>query len=141
VNVELKKRYLKELGIDAELVKLVCGNHSAAKDKPSIVIIEDASYTNSINSTGSERDLFEKMMAAINISLDNVLIQSIDKDQLKDNISKPDKNLTLLVGSFSNNKEILSIPHPEEIKKDEQLKRAAWETLKKFQKQIVANTH
>ena len=141
MNVELKKRYLKELGIDAELVKLVCGNHSAAKDKPSIVIIEDASYTNSINSTGSERDLFEKMMAAINISLDNVLIQSIDKDQLKDNISKPDKNLTLLVGSFSNNKEILSIPHPEEIKKDEQLKRAAWETLKKFQKQIVANTH
>jgi len=141
VNVELKKRYLKELGIDAELVKLVCGNHSAAKDKPSIVIIEDASYTNSINSTGSERDLFEKMMAAINISLDNVLIQSIDKDQLKDNISKPDKNLTLLVGSFSNNKEILSIPHPEEIKKDEQLKRAAWETLKKFQKQIVVNTH
>jgi len=141
VNVELKKRYLKELGIDAELVKLVCGNHSAAKDKPSIVIIEDASYVNSINSTGSERDLFEKMMAAINISLDNVLIQSIDKDQLKDNISKPDKNLTLLVGSFSNNKEILSIPHPEEIKKDEQLKRAAWETLKKFQKQIVANTH
>jgi len=141
VNVELKKRYLKELGIDAELVKLVCGNHSAAKDKPSIVIIEDASYTNSINSTGSERDLFEKMMAAINISLDNVLIQSIDKDQLKDNISKPDKNLTLLVGSFSNNKEILSIPHPEEIKKDEQLKRAAWETLKKFQKQIVANIH
>ena len=141
MNVELKKRYLKELGIDAELVKLVCGNHSAAKDKPSIVIIEDASYTNSINSTGSERDLFEKMMAAINISLDNVLIQSIDKDQLKDNISKPDKNLTLLVGSFSNNKEILSIPHPEEIKKDEQLKRAAWETLKKFQKQIVANIH
>ena len=141
MNVELKKRYLKELGIDAELVKLVCGNHSAAKDKPSIVIIEDASYVNSINSTGSERDLFEKMMAAINISLDNVLIQSIDKDQLKDNISKPDKNLTLLVGSFSNNKEILSIPHPEEIKKDEQLKRAAWETLKKFQKQIVANTH
>jgi len=141
VNVELKKRYLKELGIDAELVKLVCGNHSATKDKPSIVIIEDASYVNSINSTGSERDLFEKMMAAINISLDNVLIQSIDKDQLKDNISKPDKNLTLLVGSFSNNKEILSIPHPEEIKKDEQLKRAAWETLKKFQKQIVANTH
>ena len=141
MNVELKKRYLKELGIDAELVKLVCGNHSAAKDKPSIVIIEDASYVNSINSTGSERDLFEKMMAAINISLDDVLIQSIDKDQLKDNISKPDKNLTLLVGSFSNNKEILSIPHPEEIKKDEQLKRAAWETLKKFQKQIVANTH
>ena len=141
MNVELKKRYLKELGIDAELVKLVCGNHSAAKDKPSIVIIEDASYTNSINSTGSERDLFEKMMAAINISLDNVLIQSIDKDQLKDNISKPDKNLTLLVGSFSNNKEILSIPHPGEIKKDEQLKRAAWETLKKFQKQIVVNTH
>ena len=141
MNVELKKRYLKELGIDAELVKLVCGNHSAAKDKPSIVIIEDASYVNSINSTGSERDLFEKMMAAINISLDDVLIQSIDKDQLKDNISKPDKNLTLLVGSFSKNKEILSIPHPEDIKKDEQLKRAAWETLKKFQKQIVANTH
>ncbi len=141
MNVELKKRYLKELGIDAELVKLVCGNHSAAKDKPSIVIIEDASYVNSINSTGSERDLFEKMMAAINISLDNVLIQSIDKDQLKDNISKLDTNLTLLVGSFSNNEELLSIPHPEEIKKDEQLKRAAWETLKKFQKQIVANTH
>ena len=141
MNVELKKRYLKELGIDAELVKLVCGNHSAAKDKPSIVIIEDASYTNSINSTGSERDLFEKMMAAINISLDNVLIQSMDKDHLKDNISEFDTNLTLLVGSFFNNEELLSIPHPEEIKKDEQLKRAAWETLKKFQKQIVANTH
>ena len=141
MNVELKKRYLKELGIDAELVKLVCGNHSAAKDKPSIVIIEDASYVNSINSTGSERDLFEKMMAAINISLDNVLIQSMDKDQLKDNISKLDLNLTLLVGSLSNNEELLSVPHPEEIKKDEQLKRVAWETLKKFQKQIVANTH
>ena len=141
MNVELKKRYLKELGIDAELVKLVCGNHSAAKDKPSIVIIEDASYVNSINSTGSERDLFEKMMAAINISLESVLIQSMDKDHLKDNISEFDTNLTLLVGSFFNNEELLSIPHPEEIKKDEQLKRAAWETLKKFQKQIVANTH
>jgi hypothetical protein len=141
VNVELKKRYLEGLGIDAELVKLVCGSQSTSEDKRSIVIIEDISYTNSINSTGSERDLFKKMMAAINISLDNVLIQSMDKDQLKDNISKLDLNLTLLVGSLSNNEELLSVPHPEEIKKDEQLKRAAWETLKKFQKQIVANTH
>ena len=141
MNVELKRRYLKELGIGAELVKLVCGTQSTSEDKRSIVIIEDISYTNSINSTGSERDLFKKMMAAINISLDNVLIQSMDKDQLKDNISKLDLNLTLLVGSLSNNEELLSVPHPEEIKKDEKLKRAAWETLKKFQKQIVANTH
>jgi hypothetical protein len=141
VNVELKKRYLEELGIDAELVKLVCGSQSTSEDKQSIIIVEDISYANSINSSGSERDLFKKMMAAINISLDNVLIQSMDKDQLKDNISKLDTNLTLLVGSFSNNEELLSIPHPEEIKKDEQLKRVAWETLKKFQKQIVANTH
>jgi len=141
VNVELKKRYLEELGIDAELVKLVCGTQSTSEDKQSIVIIEDISYANSINSTGSERELFKKMMAAINIGLDNVSIQSMDKDQLKDNISKLNKNLTLLMGSFSNNEELLSIPHPEEIKKDEQLKRVAWETLKKFQKQIVANTH
>ena len=141
MNVELKKRYLEELGIDAELVKLVCGSQSTSKGKRSIIIIEDISYANSINSTGSERDLFKKMMAAINIGLDNVLIHSMDKDQLKHNISKLDTNLTLLVGSFSSNEELLSIPHPEEIKKDEQLKRAAWETLKKFQKQIVANTH
>ena len=141
MNVELKKRYLDELGIDAELVKLVCSSQSTSEDKRSIFIVEDISYTNSINSTGSERDLFKKMMAAINISLDNVLIQSMDKDQLKDNISKLDLNLTLLVGSLSNNEELLSVPHPEEIKKDEKLKRAAWETLKKFQKQIVANTH
>jgi hypothetical protein len=141
VNVELKKKYLEELGIDSELVKLVCGSQSTSKDKRSIVIVEDISYANSINSTGSERDLFKKMMAAIDISLDNVFIQSMGVDQLKDNISKLDTNLTLLVGSFSNNEELLSIPHPEEIKKDEQLKRAAWETLKKFQKQIVANTH
>ena len=141
MNVELKKRYLDELGIDAELVKLVCGTQSTSEDKQSIVIIEDISYANSINSTGSERELFKKMMAAINIGLDNVSIQSMDKDQLKDNISKLNKNLTLLVGSFSNNEELLSIPHPEEIKKDEQLKRVAWETLKKFQKQILANTH
>ena len=141
MNVELEKRYLKELGIDAELVKLVCGSQSTSEDNRSIVIIEDISYANSINSSGSERDLFKKMMAAINIGIDNVLIQSMDEDQLKDSISKLDKNLTLLVGSFSNNEELLSIPHPEEIKKDEQLKRAAWETLKKFQKQIVANTH
>ena len=141
MNVELKKRYLEGLGIDAELVKLVCGTQSNSEDKRSIVIIEDISYANSINSSGSERDLFKKMMAAINIGIDNVLIQSMDKDQLKDSISKLDTNLTLLVGSFSNSKELLSIPHPEEIKKDEKLKRAAWETLKKFQKQIVANTH
>ena len=141
MNVELKKRYLDELGIDAELVKLVCSSQSTSEDKRSIVIVEDISYTNSINSIGSERDLFKKMMAAINISLDNVLIQSMEKDQLKDNISKLDTNLTLLVGSFSNIEELLSIPHPQEIKKDEQLKRVAWETLKKFQKQIVANTH
>ena len=141
MNVELKKRYLEELGIDAELVKLVCGTQSTSEDKQSIVIIEDISYANSINSTGSERELFKKMMAAINIGLDNVSIQSMDKDQLKDNISKLNKNVTLLMGSFSNNEELLSIPHPEEIKKDEQLKRVAWETLKKFQKQIVANTH
>jgi len=140
VNVELKKRYLEELGIDAELVKLVCGSQSSSEDKRSIVIVEDISYANSINSTGSERDLFKKMMAAININLDDVLIQSMDKDQLKDNISNLDSNLTLLVGSFSNNEKLLSISHPEEIKKDEKLKRAAWETLKKFQKQIVANT-
>ena len=141
MNVELKKRYLDELGIDAELVKLVCGSQSTSKGKRSIIIIEDISYANSIKSTGSERDLFKKMMAAINIGLDNVLIHSMDKDQLKHNISKLDTNLTLLVGSFSSNEELLSIPHPEEIKKDEQLKRVAWETLKKFQKQIVANTH
>ena len=141
MNVELKKKYLEELGIDAELVKLVFGSHSTSEDKRSIVIVEDISYVKSINSAGSERDLFKKMMAAIDISLDNVFIQSMDVDQLKDNISKLDTNLTLLVGSFSNNEELLSIPHPEEIKKDEQLKRAAWETLKKFQKQIVANTH
>jgi len=140
VNVELKKRYLEELGIDAELVKLVCGSQSSSEDKRSIVIVEDISNANSINSTGSERDLFKKMMAAININLDDVLIQSMDKDQLKDNISNLDSNLTLLVGSFSNNEKLLSISHPEEIKKDEKLKRAAWETLKKFQKQIVANT-
>ena len=141
MNVELKKRYLEELGIDAELVKLVCGTQSTSEDKQSIVIIEDISYANSINSTGSERELFKKMMTAIDIGLDNVSIQSMDINQLKDNISKLNKNLTLLVGSFSNNEELLSIPHPEEIKKDEQLKRVAWETLKKFQKQIVANTH
>ena len=141
MNVELKKKYLEELGIDAELVKLVCGSQSTSKDKRSIVIVEDISYANSINSKGSERDLFKKMMAAIDISLDNVLIQSMDEDQLKDNISKLDLNLTLLVGSLSNNEELLSVPHPEEIKKDEKLKRAAWETLKKFQKQIVANIH
>ena len=141
MNVELKKRYLEELGIDAELVKLVCGSQSTSEDKRSIVIVEDISYVKSINSIGSERDLFKKMMAAINIGLDNVSIQSMDINQLKDNISKFDINLTLLVGSFSNNEELLSIPHPEEIKKDEQLKRAAWETLKKFRKQIVANTH
>ena len=141
MNVELKKRYLEELGIGAELVKLVCGTQSTSEDKQSIVIIEDISYANSINSTGSERELFKKMMAAINIGLDNVSIQSMDKDQLKDNISKLNKNLTLLMGSFSNNEELLSIPHPEEIKKDEQLKRVAWKTLKKFQKQIVGNTH
>ena len=141
MNVELKKRYLEELGIDAELVKLVCGTQSTSEDKQSIVIIEDISYANSINYSGSERELFKKMMAAINIGLDNVSIQSMDINQLKDNISKLNKNLTLLVGSFSNNEELLSIPHPEEIKKDEQLKRVAWETLKKFQKQIVANTH
>ena len=141
MNIELKKRYLEELGIGAELVKLVCGSQSTSEDKQSIVIIEDISYVKSINSKGSERDLFKKMMDAINISLDNVLIQSMDTDQLKDNISKLDTKLTLLVGSFSNNEELLGIPHPEEIKKDEQLKRVAWETLKKFQKQIVANTH
>ena len=122
-------------------MKLVWGSQSTSEDKGSIVIIEDISYANSINSSGSERDLFKKMMAAINISLDNVLIQSMEKDQLKDNFSKLDTNLTLLVGSFSNTEELLSIPHPQEIKKDEQLKRVAWETLKKFQKQIVANTH
>ena len=72
MNVELKKKYLEELGIDAELVKLVCGSQSTSKDKRSIVIVEDISYANSINSTGSERDLFKKMMAAIDISLDNV---------------------------------------------------------------------
>ena len=141
MNVELKKRYLDELGIDAELVKLVCSSQSTSEDKRSIVIVEDISYANSINSTGSERDLFKKMMAAIDISLDNVFIQSMDVDQLKDNISKLDTDLTLLVGSFSNNEKLLKIPHPEEIKKDEQLKRVAWETLKKFQKKIVANTH
>ena len=141
MNVELKKRYLEELGIGAELVKLVCGSQSTSEDKRSIVIVEDISYVKSINSIGSERDLFKKMMAAINISLDNVLIQSMDIDQLKDNISKLDTNLTLLVGLLPNNEELLSIPHPEVIKKDEQLKRAAWETLKKFQKQILANTH
>ena len=125
------KQYLDDLGITNFEFEGACKNQTLANDSATIVqflIVEENNHQHSFLQQSPTRDLLTKMFGAIGVNIAETTCIS-EKD-----IAKYDAKVVIFVGEFKNQEFI--IPHPNDIITTPDLKRDAWEVLKKI-KEII----
>jgi hypothetical protein len=129
----LRAHYLTELGIPEYL-------HAVKKSSVQIIktrcLLVESKKTRSIFQTDAERDFLYKMLDAIGLKKqDVILIQSTENEVFQVINGYQAKAILLLDAGFSLDlSSSFLMPHPSEILNNEQLKREAWEVLKKVKK-------
>ena len=96
------------------------------------LIIETTSQ-DSFCEPGKSQDLLIKILTSIDLTLSNVCLMSIEKDNLDECIRANPAKAVLVMGSEVNSdlSFLFSTHHPRDILKNNTLKREVWEVLKK----------
>ena len=131
MTIENRNNYLEALGIPDFLYSQ---SDSEKKVIPEVkcLIIETTSQ-DSFCEPGESQDLLIKILTSIDLTLSNVFLMSIEKDNLDECIRANPSKAVLVMGSEVNLdlSFLFSTHHPRDILKNNQLKREVWEVLKK----------
>ncbi len=130
----LRSHYLNTLGIP-EYLHVPRKPIDLPKTSPIKIrcLVVEIKNTHSICQPGVEQDFLYRMLGAIGVSQKDVICIEAQPDNLSQEISKYNAKVVLLAGSDLSSVSINSfvIHHPSGILKNDQLKREAWEVLKK----------
>ena len=126
--------YLEALGIPEFLYT----SESSVKPEKALskcLIIETTSE-NSFCHSGETQELLDKMLSAINLSLNDVTCLSIKSCDLEVITSEYPVQAVLIMGDYTGPQKdnIFITHHPKDIIVNANLKRQVWETLKKLKK-------
>ncbi len=126
--------YLEALGIPEFLYT------SEASIKPDKVLskclIVETTNENSFCQSGETQELLDKMLFAIDLSLNDVTCLSIKSSDLEKLTSEYPAQAVLIMGNYTGPQKgnLFITHHPKDIIADANLKKEAWETLKKLKK-------
>ncbi len=126
--------YLEALGIPEFLYT----SESSVKPEKALskcLIIETTSE-NSFCQSGETQELLDKMLSAINLSLNDVTCLSIKYSDLEGITNEYPAQAVLIMGDYTGPQKdnIFITHHPKDIIVNANLKRQVWETLKKLKK-------
>ena len=131
MTIKNRNNYLEALGIPDFFYSQ---SDSEKKVIPEVkcLIIETTSQ-DSFCEPGESQDLLLKILTSIDLTLSNVCLMSIEKDNLDECIrANPSKALLVMGSEVNSNLSFLfSTHHPRDILKNNKLKREVWEVLKK----------
>ena len=126
--------YLEALGIPEFLYT---SDASIKPDKKlSKCLILETTTDNSFCQSGETQELLDKMLSAINLSLNDVTCLSIKYSDLEEITNEYPAQAVLIMGDYTGPQKdnIFITHHPKDIIVNATLKRQAWETLKKLKK-------
>jgi len=133
MTIKNRNNYLEALGIPDFFYSQ---SDSEKKVIPEVkcLIIETTSQ-DSFCEPGESQDLLIKILTSIDLTLSNVCLMSIEKDNLDECIRVNPANAVLVMGSEVNSdlSFLFSTHHPRDILKNDKLKREVWEVLKKVE--------
>ena len=131
MTIKNRNNYLEALGIPDFFYSQ---SDSEKKVIPEVkcLIIETTSQ-DSFCEPGESQDLLIKILTSIDLTLSNVCLMSIEKDNLDECIRTNPAKAVLVMGSEVNSdlSFLFSTHHPRDILKNNKLKREVWEVLKK----------
>ena len=131
MTIKNRNNYLEALGIPDFFYSQ---SDSEKKVIPEVkcLIIETTSQ-DSFCEPGESQDLLIKILTSIDLTLSNVCLMSIEKDNLDEYIRANPAKAVLVMGSEVNSdlSFLFSTHHPRDILKNNKLKREVWEVLKK----------
>ena len=131
MTIKNRNNYLEALGIPDFFYSQ---NDAEKKVIPEVkcLIIETTSQ-DSFCEPGESQDLLIKILTSIDLTLSNVCLMSIEKDNLDECIRANPSKAVLVMGSEVNSdlSFLFSTHHPRDILKNDKLKREVWEVLKK----------
>ena len=131
MTIKNRNNYLEALGIPDFFYSQ---SNSEKKVIPEVkcLIIETTSQ-DSFCEPGESQDLLIKILTSIDLTLSNVCLMSIEKDNLDECIRVNPAKAVLVMGSEVNSdlSFLFSTHHPRDILKNNKLKREVWEVLKK----------
>ena len=128
---ELRNDYLEALDIPEFLYNK---NDSIPRTKTSVqCLLVETSPERSFCEPGDTKNLLAKMLASIDLSLNNTTSISIQSDDLEEGIKTHPARIVLVMGESINSKSdnLFSTHHPRDILRNPALKREVWEVLKK----------
>ena len=130
----LRNEYLEALDIPEFLY-----NKNDSIPRAEIIVqclLVETSPEKSFCEPGDTKNLLVKMLSSIGLSLNNTTSISIQSGELEKNIKAYPARVVLVMGKSINSKSdnLFSTHHPREILKNPELKREAWEVLKKVKK-------
>ena len=131
---ELRNDYLEALDIPEFLYNK---NESIPRAKIGVqCLLVETSPERSFCEPGESKNLLAKMLSSIGLSLNNTTSISIQSDDLEESIKSHSARVVLVMGELINSKpdNLFSTHHPRDILKNPDLKRDAWEVLKKVKK-------
>ena len=133
MTIKNRNNYLEALGIPDFFYSQ---SDSEKKVIPEVkcLIIETTSQE-SFCDPGESQDLLIKILTSIDLTLSNVCLMLIEKDNLDECIRVNPANAVLVMGSEVNSdlSFLFSTHHPRDILKNDKLKREVWEVLKKVE--------
>ncbi len=129
--MQSRNEYLEALGIPNFLyskIELV-----PETSTPLSFMVIELSSKDSFCETGKTRDLLVKMLASIELNLNNIHLASVELSSLDSFIKENPAQVVLVMDStFKSDKpSLFSTYHPRDVIKDSSLKRDTWEILKR----------
>ena len=134
MNEALRSRYLDAFGVPEFLyVQTKTVDLSANKIDTRCLVVETEN-ARSFCQPGKYQDFLLKMISAIGLSKDDIQCISINADDLSRTLAEYNAKTVLLMseGLSVSSAHHFSTHHPSAILTNEQLKREAWEVLKKI---------
>jgi len=131
---ELRNEYLEALNIPEFLYNK---RDAIPRTKASVqCLLVETSPEKSFCEPGDSKNLLEKMLSSIGLSLSNTTFISIQSGDLEESIKNHPAKVVLVMGESINYKldNLFFTHHPRDILKNTALKREVWEVLKKVKK-------
>ena len=131
---ELRNNYLEALDIP----EFLYNKNDSIPNEEIIVqcLLVETSSEKSFCEPGDTKNLLAKMLSSIGLSLNNTTSISIQSGDLEESIKTHPARTVLVMGELINSKSdnLFSTHHPRDILRNPDLKREAWEVLKKMKK-------
>lgn len=129
----LRSRYLSALDIPEYLH--LCKNAEGLAPQPANVqcLVVETEHTESMCQSGVAQDFLYKMLSAIGLDKQDIICIQSPANQVPQVLSKYKAQVVLAMDTQVplTHDNMFFIHHPSDILKNEQLKREAWEVLKK----------